>query len=145
MAVAARNIAAAGITVCALLFPQTATVPLPASAQVATTAWVPFLEHNFPSTAAEVDIQSFRFTPKVITVTVGSTVLWLEKDGFAGETRGLHNVVSDTGAWTPVPCSDPADPCIPNGKYFTVTFSTPGRYGYFCEPHPGMKGTVVVQ
>jgi plastocyanin len=36
---------------------------------------------------------------------------------------------------------------LPSGKAFTVTFTRPGTYPYFCRQHilSGMSGTVVVQ
>jgi plastocyanin len=118
------------------------------SVQAATTntLFAPAVFTSFPAASPQVDIQNFSFRPQVVTVTVGSLVRWTEFDGQPGQTRGIHNVVSTTGAWTAVPCKQSTDPCIRYGETFLVTFDTPGTYSYFCDPHASfMRGTIVVQ
>jgi plastocyanin len=34
---------------------------------------------------------------------------------------------------------------LDEGDSFTFNFSEPGRYEYFCIPHPWMHGVVIVQ
>ncbi len=34
---------------------------------------------------------------------------------------------------------------IDQQKRFSVTFSDPGEFAYYCVPHPWMKGTVLVE
>ena len=82
---------------------------------------------------AEVKIDNFSFTPAVLTVTVGSTVTWTNRDDIP------HNVV------------DKDDPNIFKSKVldtdekFSFTFNKTGTYSYFCSLHPKMTGKVVVQ
>ncbi len=85
------------------------------------------------NTNRQVDIADFMFTPQTITVKAGDTVRWTNKD------RVDHTV-------TAVQLSKDA----PDSEYFgynesySYTFKKAGTYDYFCEPHPQMRGTVVV-
>ena len=78
----------------------------------------------------EVNIENFRFVPASITVRVGDTVRWKLESG-------THTTTSSTGVWD----SD----SMTAGDRFPYTFNQPGTYAYFCEIHPGMQGSVVVQ
>ena len=49
----------------------------------------------------------------------------------------MHTATSTTGAF------DSGD--LAQGESFSVTFTTPGTYDYFCTPHPTMTGQIVVQ
>ncbi len=84
-----------------------------------------------PVSANSVDLASFAFSPGTITVKVGTTVTWTNKDGTT------HTVTSDTGAFD-------SGNLAANGKY-SYTFSAAGTYPYHCTIHPYMKGTVIVQ
>jgi plastocyanin len=77
----------------------------------------------------EVAVENFRFVPASITVRVGDTVRWKLESG-------THTTTSSTGVW---------DSDFAGGDRFSFTFGQPGTYAYFCEIHPGMQGTVVVQ
>ena len=73
---------------------------------------------------------STNYSPRTVTVQIGGSVVWTNKDG------GKHTTVSDTGLWT----SD-----IAPGADFTRTFPTAGTYNFHCSLHPGMTGTITVQ
>jgi plastocyanin len=82
-----------------------------------------------------VTVTSFQFTPRTVTVPVGTTVVWFNKEG-------RHTIESDSGAFK----SD----VLTDGKSFEFTFSKAGRYAYHCGFHGGsggkdMAGTVVVK
>jgi plastocyanin len=79
-----------------------------------------------------VQIKTFAFSPKTITVARGSTVTWTNRDEI------LHTVTSDA---TPRPFDGELDG---RGKTFAHRFDRAGRFAYHCERHPGMHGTVVV-
>jgi plastocyanin len=70
------------------------------------------------------------YSPRTVTVQVGGTVVWSNRDG------EKHTTVSDTGLWS----SD-----IGPGAEFTRTFPTAGKFDFHCSLHPGMTGTVTVQ
>lgn len=85
------------------------------------------------ATAADVavTIQSFKFNPDPITVPVGTTVTWTNQDSSG------HTATSDSGVFS--------SPMLSKGQSFSFTFRQPGEYTYFCDPHPFMKGKVIVQ
>ncbi|MEO6457060.1 MAG: cupredoxin family copper-binding protein [Chloroflexia bacterium] len=79
-----------------------------------------------------VDMRGLLFEPKAVTVKVGSRVTWTQRD--AAE----HNTVSKTGTWR--------SPLLTKiGEQYSFTFIKAGTYNYFCEVHPFMTGSVIVQ
>jgi plastocyanin len=85
-----------------------------------------------PSAAtAEVKIDNFSFGPQTITVHVGATVTWTNRDDIP------HTVVSTDGMFK----SKVRD----TDEKFSYTFTKAGTYSYFCSVHPKMTGKVVVQ
>lgn len=80
---------------------------------------------------AEVKIDNFVFGPQTITVPVGTTVTWVNKDDIP------HTVVSTDGVFK----SKVRD----TDEKFSYTFDKPGTYSYYCSVHPKMTGKVVVQ
>ena len=87
--------------------------------------------HAAAPPAKQVLIEQFKFVPAALTITVGTTVTWTNKDGT------IHMVTSDTKAFA----SDGLD----QGATFSHTFTAPGTYAYFCKIHPTMTGTITVQ
>lgn len=86
-----------------------------------------------PVAANAVSIDNFAFDSNNITVKVGTTVTWTNKDSVA------HTVTADS------PSSDaPASGDIANGQTYSFTFNKAGTYAYHCQIHPDMHGTVVV-
>ena len=84
-----------------------------------------------PASTAEVKIDNFSFGPTAITVAVGTTVTWTNRDDIP------HTVRATDGSFT----SRPMD----SGDHYSFTFAKPGVYTYFCSIHPKMTGKVVVQ
>jgi plastocyanin len=80
---------------------------------------------------AEVKIDNFSFGPQTITVPVGATVTWTNRDDIP------HTVVSTDGVFK----SKVRD----TDEKFSHTFTKAGTYPYFCSVHPKMTGKVVVQ
>ena len=81
----------------------------------------------------EVKIDNFTFGPGTLTVPVGTTVTWTNKDDIP------HTVVST---------DDPKtfkSKVLDTDEKFSFTFSKAGTYPYFCSIHPKMTGKVVVQ
>ena len=81
----------------------------------------------------EVKIDNFSFGPATLTVPVGSTVTWTNRDDIP------HTVVST---------DDPKtfkSKVLDTDEKFSFTFSKAGTYPYFCSIHPKMTGKVVVQ
>jgi plastocyanin len=85
-----------------------------------------------PATRYTVAIDNFSFTPSSLTVPVGATVTWLNRDDVP------HTIVSSDRQPMKSPVLDTDD-------RFTYTFSKAGTYTYFCSVHPRMTGQIVVQ
>src|SRR5271167_2700248 len=83
------------------------------------------------ATPVEVKIDNFSFSPATITVPVGTTVRWTNRDDIP------HTVVSDDKTFK--------SKALDTDDQFTYTFTKPGTYGYFCGLHPKMTAKVVVQ
>jgi len=80
---------------------------------------------------AEVKIDNFSFGPTAITVPVGTTVTWVNRDDIP------HTVVSDDKFFK--------SKALDTDDKFSFTFTKAGTYGYFCSLHPKMTGKVIVQ
>ena len=83
--------------------------------------------------AAEVKIDNFSFGPATLTVAVGTTVTWTNRDDIP------HTVVST---------DDPKvfkSKVLDTDEKFSYTFTKAGTFPYFCSVHPKMTGTVIVK
>jgi plastocyanin len=85
-----------------------------------------------PSGAVQVSIQNYAFSPATLTVGVGTTVTWTNKD------TAPHTVTVSSGPQMF------ASPTLQTGDTYTFTFTTPGTYSYYCAVHPSMTASVVV-
>lgn len=81
--------------------------------------------------AMEVKIDNFSFGPATLTVPVGTTVTWTNRDDIP------HTVVSTDGVFK--------SKVLDTDDKFSYTFSKTGTYPYFCSIHPKMTGKIVVQ
>jgi plastocyanin len=99
-----------------------------------------------PTTApGAVTMQLISFDPETVTVDVGGTVTWTQKDpGVHTVTSG--NVEQGAGGVTTVPGGRFDSGPLETGRTFTFTFAEPGTYPYFCSVHPAtMRGAVQVR
>jgi len=74
-------------------------------------------------------IKDFSFAP--LTVKVGTTVTWVNKDDEP------HSVVSDTGLFR--------SSGLDTNESFSYWFDKPGSYQIHCSIHPRMVATVVAE
>ena len=93
---------------------------------------------GFPAAIAsaadvQVTIDNFTFSPAEVTVPLGATVVWTNRDDIP------HTVVD--AAAPKVTKSAPLD----TDESYKRTFAAAGTYHYFCSLHPHMQGTVVVK
>jgi plastocyanin len=79
----------------------------------------------------EVFIESFAFTPATLTVSVGTTITWTNKDGVA------HTVTSDDLTLN--------SGLMETGGIYSHQFNTAGTFNYHCTVHPTMLAKVIVQ
>ena len=85
--------------------------------------------------ANRVTIKNFEFSPKVLTVTVGTEVEWMDEGG-------RHTVWADDGSFKSGP--------LAAGGTFKFTFTKAGTFAYYCDFHGSkgghdMSGSVVVK
>jgi plastocyanin len=78
----------------------------------------------------QVTIDNFAFAPATLTVKVGGTVTWTNRD------EEPHTVAATDGSFH--------SPGMGTGATFSHTFGTAGKFDYVCSIHPSMHGTVVV-
>ena len=79
----------------------------------------------------EVGIYNFYFDPSIVTVTMGTTVVWHNNAPNTSHTVNI-NGVGDSGA-------------IAGGGTYSHTFNALGTFAYHCSFHPSMQGEVRVR
>jgi plastocyanin len=79
----------------------------------------------------EVRVDNFTFGPDTLTVSVNSTVTWVNKDDLP-HTIASSDVVFKSKA-------------LDTDDKYSYAFSKTGTYAYFCSIHPKMVGKIVVQ
>ena len=87
-----------------------------------------------PAAEPVVEIERSRFAPEELTVGVGDEVEWVNLDPFA------HTVTS----------SDASSVAFDSGQLgedemFVQAFDEAGTYDYFCQIHPTMRASVIVE
>ena len=81
--------------------------------------------------ANEITIDNFTFTPKELTVAVGTTVKWLNHDDIP------HTVVEKKTTFR--------SKALDTDDSYSFTFTSAGTFDYFCGLHPHMVGKVIVK
>ncbi|MDO8716220.1 MAG: plastocyanin/azurin family copper-binding protein [Dehalococcoidales bacterium] len=79
----------------------------------------------------EVWVINREFLPRTITVPVGTKVTWTNKD------TEEHTVTFKNGLLNMRLTNRDA--------FFSYTFTEPGTFEYYCDPHPEMIGSVIVK
>jgi plastocyanin len=91
------------------------------------------LPDDKPSDSQRVMIDNFTFTPRELTVPVGTRVTWVNRDDVphtvtdAAKPRRFDSGTLDTD------------------DTFDHVFRTPGTYPYFCAVHPHMTAQIIVK
>jgi plastocyanin len=81
--------------------------------------------------ANEITIDNFTFTPKELTVAVGTTVKWVNHDDIP------HTIVEKKTTFR--------SKALDTDDSFSFTFTSAGTFDYFCGLHPHMVGQVIVK
>ena len=79
----------------------------------------------------KIQISKHKYDRPTLTVPVGTTVTWLNKD------EDVHTVVSTTLTFR--------SPGLETDDAYSYKFTKPGVYQYFCTLHPLMTGKVIVK
>jgi plastocyanin len=83
------------------------------------------------ATTHDVTIQNMAFSPESLTINVGDTVRFTNKDG-APHTATFDAEGQDTGT-------------LSRNSVGELTFASAGTFDYICSIHRAMRGTIVVQ
>lgn len=78
-----------------------------------------------------VRINGMRFEPATVTVKPGTTVTWVHGSQMPHTITGNTDGLSSSTLY--------------NGQTFSHTFDASGQYEYFCNLHPSMTGSVIVE
>ena len=78
-----------------------------------------------------VTIDNFTFSPKEITVAVGTTIKWVNHDDIP------HTVVEKNTTFR--------SKALDTDDSYSFTFASAGSFDYFCGLHPHMVGKIIVQ
>ena len=83
------------------------------------------------SSAQQISIENFTFSPQMLNVPVGATVTWINRDDvphtIVGAGKRFKSAALDTD------------------DKFSFTFTTAGEYPYFCGIHTHMIGKIIVK
>ena len=83
------------------------------------------------SKSVRVVIKNIAYTQTKLSVTVGTTVEWVNNDPLQHSVTAVDRSFN-SGLISP-------------GKSFRHTFTKAGTYSFYCMPHPFMKGVIVVR
>jgi plastocyanin len=78
----------------------------------------------------QINIKEFMYSPKDLSVAVGTKVTWVNDDQVPHTIVETHKVFHSAA--------------LDTQDNFSYTFLAPGTYEYFCTLHPQMIGKVVV-
>jgi plastocyanin len=79
----------------------------------------------------EIVIQNFAFEPATLTVKPGTKVTWVNRDDEP------HTATANDKSFN--------SKTLDTGDRFSMEFSKPGTYSYYCALHPKMTGRVIVK
>jgi len=94
------------------------------------------MEEEMAPDVINVSMENFQFVPAEITITAGTTVVWTNNDAGVLHTATAGMRGNPTGLF---------DASLNPGETFSFTFEEAGTYDYYCIPHPGMDGLVIVE
>jgi plastocyanin len=83
------------------------------------------------ASAATIKIYDFGYDQPQITIQTGQSVTFINT-GRIGHTATASEGSFDTGL-------------LQQNESATITFNNPGKFAYYCQPHPFMKGVIQVE
>lgn len=81
--------------------------------------------------AVTIEIRDFRFEPPNVSVPVGATVTWVNRD------EAPHDAEARDGTW--------GTSVLQRGEEHATTFDEPGTWKYHCTIHPYMTASITVR
>ena len=89
-----------------------------------------------PADAVIVNIAKMKYETPEVTIKVGQTVTWINKEAMPHNVDFAAGLVGDTQLIGAMLKKDQA---------YSITFNEAGTYDYHCSPHPFMRGKVIVE
>lgn len=80
-----------------------------------------------------VEIKNFAFEPKVLAISPGTEVTWINRDD---EPHTIVNAADPKALTSPV---------LDTNEKFSFVFRDAGSFNYFCSVHPHMQGVVLIK
>ena len=84
------------------------------------------------TTKGQIVINNFSFSPKILTLSLGATATWINRDNVPHVIASTDKLFKKSAVLKP-------------GESFSNTFVTAGTYSYFCSIHPRMTGKIIVK
>jgi plastocyanin len=84
-----------------------------------------------PGPTASVIIENSAFSPKELTIAVGTTVTWTNHEDIQ------HMLIDRAGSF--------GSPLFGKGETFSNTFKKPGTFPYYCKAQAYITGTIIVE
>ena len=81
--------------------------------------------------SVRINIKDLAFSPATVRIKVGQAVEWVNGDPLA------HTATADDKSW--------GSGFINQGGRYARRFTAVGSFPYHCEPHPQMRGTIIVE
>jgi plastocyanin len=113
------------LTGCKTTTPAATPTPTPLVTPTTTPATTP------TAGLANVEISGFAFVPSTLTVSVGTTVTWTNKDSVTHTVTSNDNLFNSGN--------------LANGATFQHTFNQKGTFQYHCSIHTSMTAKVIVE
>jgi plastocyanin len=83
------------------------------------------------ATEATVKIANYAFSPTELTVPVGTSVTWVNRD------QSVHTVTALSGAFQ--------SGALDTDDSYSIEFASAGDFAYVCKLHPQMSGLIHVR
>jgi plastocyanin len=109
--------------------PAKITLPTQTSQSLTVTS-IPVPRTTSSVSANTINITNFAFDPDSITVNLGSTVRWVNRDSVP------HRILFADGADSKI---------LAPSQSWSRKFDGTGTFDYACTIHPAMQGTVIVE
>jgi len=92
-------------------------------------------------TNVSVTIRNFGFSPRILTVSKGTTVTWTNQDPTP------HQIINDPGGsgFNPGLGQIFESGPLGTGESYSFTFTSTGLFPYRCAIHPAMEGQIIVK
>jgi plastocyanin len=126
--------------------PAATTLATPAATTLATpvktTAPTPQVTATLLNqTNVSVTIKNFAFSPRIVTVSNGTTVTWTNQDPTP------HQIINDPGGsgFNPGLGQIFKSSPLETGQSYSFTFPSTGLFPYRCAIHPAMEGQIIVK